>query len=58
MVVDMSDDEAEYYAVQKPRYLIRKFTSTLSDSELTDSFNNNDDEDDDSNDDEGDATVV
>ena len=36
----MSDDEAEYYAVQKRRYLYQKAMDTFSDYDLTNSFEN------------------
>ena len=32
---DMSEDEAEYYAVQERRYLIRKATDIFSESEMS-----------------------
>ena len=55
---DMSDDEAEYYAVQKHRYLIQKATNAFNDSKSKDSFDNTNDEEDGSSDDERDETIL
>ena len=54
----MRNDEVEYYAGQKRRFLIRKATDILTASELTGSFDNNGDGKDDSSDNIGGETVA
>ena len=54
----MRNEEAEYNAGQKRRFLIRKDTDIFSASELTDSLDNNGDGNDDSSDNIGGETVA